>query len=400
MVEPASNADAKPWSRIPYLRGILWAIGIVLGVAIVALVASGWYFSGLLEQDGLRVEHSDDELDLLVVAVGPSWIELRPGSGDDELQRDGTYRLEWDGGSAPVGGILESNGMAARREFDPTQSGSPTPGSAVRLDGFAFEGDPATAHGIVFDEVQIAGELGSMPAWHVPGEPREWVIFVHGKGSRRQEALRMLPTAQAAGPSLLVVTYRNDEGAPASPDGRYGFGTTEWKDLEAAVIFAKEQGAENVLLVGYSMGGAIVLSFVEHSSEASLVGALILDAPMLSFGSSVDLAASDMHLPGILTATGKKFATWRFGVDWSAMDYRDNARELSVPLLLIHGDEDDRTPVEDSDALAAESPEIVTYIRFEGAEHVRAWNVDPVRYEEAVANFLQAQLSVAPSNTQ
>jgi len=62
-----------------------------------------------------------------------------------------------------------------------------------------------------------------------------------------------------------MISYRNDAGAPQDPSGMLRYGLTEWQDLAATVRYAIGHGARQLLLVGYSMGGAIVASFLERS---------------------------------------------------------------------------------------------------------------------------------------
>ena len=113
-----------------------------------------------------------------------------------------------------------------------------------------------------------------------------------------------------------MITYRNDEEAPASPDGFYQFGETEWQDLEAAAQYALQQGAEELILVGYSMGGAIVTNFLYESTLAERVRGAILDAPALNFEALIDHGASQRGVPSPLTAVGKFIAGFRFDIDW------------------------------------------------------------------------------------
>jgi pimeloyl-ACP methyl ester carboxylesterase len=68
---------------------------------------------------------------------------------------------------------------------------------------------------------------------------------------------------------------------------------------------------------------------------------------------------------------------------------------VNVPVLLFHGDDDERAPIKTSDRFAEARPDIVTYYVVEGAGHVRAWNADPALYEQRVEEFLR-QLTGAP----
>ena len=198
----------------------------------------------------------------------------------------------------------------------------------------------------------------------------------------------MLPTITELGFPSLIITYRNDLGVPASPDGFYRFGQTEWEDLEGAVRYAVQHGAEKLVLVGYSMGGAIVISFLRESALAARVEAVILDAPMLNFRDTVDRLAWEQGLPWFFTQIAEKLAEIRFDIDWEAMNYLRRADELTTPVLLFHGGDDDTVPVETSDSLAEARPDLVTYMRVEDAGHVRSWNTDPEAYEAAVRDFL------------
>ena len=78
----------------------------------------------------------------------------------------------------------------------------------------------------------------------------------------------------------------------------------------------------------------------------------------------------------------------RFDIEFDDMGYLEDVDRLSTPILLFHGDSDDRIPVETSDELADARPDLVMYERVPGAEHVHAWNIDPERYESAVESFL------------
>ena len=70
-----------------------------------------------------------------------------------------------------------------------------------------------------------------------------WAVLVHGRGARREETIRAMPPLLAQGWTCLAPTYRNDEGVPSGPDGRYALGLSEWRDVEAAIQHAVDHGA-------------------------------------------------------------------------------------------------------------------------------------------------------------
>jgi alpha-beta hydrolase superfamily lysophospholipase len=270
----------------------------------------------------------------------------------------------------------------------------PAVGTAVRTEGFFYVADPRTDLGLDFSEVSIACPLGSCPAWYVAGTRDTWVILTHGRGVDRQETLRMLEIVHAAGYPALAVTYRNDDGAPAT-DGLVRFGQEEWPDLAAAIDYALAQGAADVILAGFSTGGAISMATVLESDQADAVRAVILDAPMLDFRRTVELAAQDRSLPVVglpipstLVATSTWLAGTRFDLDYSAIDYVARAGELTVPVLILMGTDDTTVYPDSARELAAARSDLVTLVEFPGASHVRSWNIDTPRYTDTVNDFL------------
>jgi pimeloyl-ACP methyl ester carboxylesterase len=374
------------WFRITWMRGVV-VLGGVAVATVVGVSGVGWYYSSEIEDGAFVIEREPEEYDVRVVALDGDLVTLEGPEGSDPRKEPRITGLEWPGGYATVGGILAVDGPAAERPHVLLE-GALAVGDRVRYDNSAYPDDPARAHGIPFTEVRFAAPLGELAAWRVEGPGDSWAIFVHGKGSNWGEALRMLPTMHRAGMPALVITYRNDEGAPEDPSAYYQFGATEWADLDAAARYAFDQGAERLVLVGYSMGGGIVASFLYRSSLADRVAGVILDSPMLDLGATVDLAGRQRGLPSFLTGVAKVLTSARFGVDWGEMDHLARADEIEAPLLLFHGDADEKVPMETSARLARLRPDIVTHVAVEGASHVAAWNVDPEAYEAAVREFL------------
>jgi hypothetical protein len=107
-------------------------------------------------------------------------------------------------------------------------------GGVAALDSFAFPGDP-TILGLAFDKVAFPGPDGDLSAWFVPGTGTRWIVAVHGLGASPREFLRMLDSTRELGMPTLIVTYRNDPGAPATEGALILAGQEEWEDVAAAV---------------------------------------------------------------------------------------------------------------------------------------------------------------------
>jgi pimeloyl-ACP methyl ester carboxylesterase len=156
-----------------------------------------------------------------------------------------------------------------------------------------------------------------------------------------------------------------------------------------------------VVLAGYSMGGAVVTSFLLSSPLASRVRGVVLDSPALDLSQVIDNGAEDRTLPVLgtpvppaLTEVAKGIAGVRYDVDWGDLDYVDRAGGLRSPILVFHQTGDPTVPVGISERLARARPDLVTLERFGGDGHVQSWNVDPPRYERALRAFLDR---VAPA---
>lgn len=371
-------------------------VAVLVGVFYVA---GGWYFSGRIQSGGLHLDVSTGvpAYDLTVVAVTPTSVTLSaPGDAPTAFTQPSAYSLMWDGGSAHVGAVsVASDATEVTRPLSDVVGTPLTVGTKVALDRDWFLQDPKASLGLDYSTVQIATPLGDMPAWLVPASGTTWTVMVHGKGGLRREFLRSIPLVHAAGMPALVITYRNDLGNPQDPVPQFGYGATEWPDLEAAVDYATAHGAQKVLLYADSMGASVTAAYLQHSDHVPTVTGIVMDAPMLSFSDAVDLGASRTSLPvvglpvpGSLVWTAKQITGLRYGVDWSALDYAGDTSWVTVPVLVVHGDEDPTAPLVTSQRLAAANPDRVTLEVFPTAAHLESWNTDRARFESLVGAFL------------
>ncbi|MEJ2855185.1 MULTISPECIES: alpha/beta hydrolase family protein [unclassified Saccharothrix] len=345
------------------------------------LIGVGWYYSGqLLEPAQAR----------------PGYPETVTGTGDGTVSLaesrvsvlPGTWGLVWPDGAARVGGITDRSNGTVTREL---VGAAPPVGAKVRLETAVWTGDPKAALGLEYRDVVVRTELGDAPAWLVPGTSSTWVVAVHGRGGSRTEALRVVPALHGVGLPVLAVTYRNDAGAPPSPDGLFHLGDTEWRDVEAAVRYALEHGARDVVLYGWSMGGAIVGQFLGRSAEADEVVAVVLDAPVTNWTRTLELQSRNRGVPTQLVPVAELVSDWRADLEFERFDLVEHPPAHKPRTLLFHGGADGTVPVSTSRDLAAASHRLgwpMRYVEVPAADHTSAWNVDPAAYERTVTEFV------------
>lgn len=377
---------ARGWLR-RHVRAV--AAGLVLLIGIALAVALSWHFSSF----ALVPNHSSYSEKVDVEAISPGRITL---SRSETAERPGYYGLAWQAGHAIVGPIEGKDSETVTRGLSRIH-GYLVPGIEAGFETNVYAGDPAEARGLPYRSVDVPDPLGPMPAWSIPvssgqgasaGASGTWAIVVHGHNDNRENGLRIAPTLRRAGLTSLLVSYRNDLGAPESPDGLGHLGETEWQDLDAAARYAIRHGAQRLVLVGYSMGGALIAQFMQRSPLVDRVSGVVLDAPALDWKSIFEFNAEQMGLPGFLALPLEWTIDARIDPDWNSLDALQHADAFQLPVLLFHGIDDSVVPIDDSDKFAEELGNWVTYYRVPEADHTQEWNVNPSLYEQRLSRFL------------
>lgn len=339
--------------------------------------------------------------DVRVLAVGEGTITFESTPITNSPGHYGLW-LEHGTGHARVGPVVEKDVRArtVTRVMDDVDFGRLVPGPA-RWSSYYYTGTPTTALGLRHQDVVIDSPVGPLPAWLVPPSrevPRRdvWAVLIHGHRGNRQEALRALPLLHRLGVTSLVSSYRNDDDS--SLTGSFDLGATEWQDVEAAVVYALEHGADQVVLFGWSMGGAIVLQHISQSWTADRVSGVVLDSPVVDWQDVLGHQARLHGVPRPVEALSRSMITdrgWRrmsgmggAPVDLHALDWVTRASELRLPVLLLHSDDDEFVPSGPSRRLARARPDLVTFASFAGARHCGEWNVDSGRWDREVARFV------------
>jgi alpha-beta hydrolase superfamily lysophospholipase len=370
--------------------GVLAGIGVVAGGAFVTAVARKVVTPPAEASENLRILNR-----------GAHTVTL---SSTADSRLPGRYSLWFSRGTghARVGKVLSSTRVSVTRELLGVDFGDLSTAVRARIGGWFYVSPEAL--GLPYSDVTIDTPVGPAPAWLIPASDDAsgsglWMIGVHGRGVRKAETLRAVETFREAGYTCLLVSYRNDGEAPASGDGLYALGDTEWQDVDAALAFARDHGATDVVLMGWSMGGATVLQAATRSAHAELVRGIVLESPVVDWVAALShqgkaLGPANPFRRGSLAvlsrAWGGRFTGQSQPIDLKRLDFVGRSAELTVPVLLLHSAGDDFVPPTASRALAELRPDIVTYNEFTEAGHTRLWNLEPERWTQAIHAWLNA----------
>ncbi|MBU8548982.1 alpha/beta hydrolase [Streptomyces sp. Babs14] len=305
--------------------------------------------------------------------------------------RPGRYGLAGDGSHAVVGPVLGTADHGADtvvRRLERVTHGTLGAGDRAWFTPNLYVGNPGTAVDLDFADVEVPGELGPLPAWFLPGSRPTWVIAVHGLAATREHALNLIAPLHRRSVPVLALAYRGDVGAPPSPDGLHHFGETEWRDLDAAVRYAVDHGARQVVLLGWSTGATMALRTAALSGVRERIAGLVLDSPVLSWETTLRALAAARRTPGALLPLAVRAAQGRAGLHADHDAGTAGLYRPAVPTLIFHGPDDAVSPWRLSRRLADTHPRLVALHTVRSAPHGAMWNADPDDYEETLRRFM------------
>lgn len=269
----------------------------------------------------------------------------------------------------PTGEQFERNHEAMRKNID-------------RLAGLPYESVTIQS----FDGKTLFGRY-----YHTKdGAPLQ--LQFHGyRGSAMRDFCGGTPFARQMGHNALVVDQRSHG---RSEGHTIAFGVLERFDCQSWCRYAAERfGADTpLILAGVSMGAATVLM----ASDLELPGnvkAIVADCPYSSPRAIICKVAAEMGLPrkaaGVVCAMGA-FLYGKFRL--SAASAVESVRRTKLPVLLLHGKEDNFVPCHMSqeiyDACASEKELHI----FPDAGHGMCYLEDHRRYEDVVRKFVNRYL--------
>ena len=139
----------------------------------------------------------------------------------------------------------------------------------------------------------------------------------------------------------------------------------------------------------------MVQMFMQRSSLAGKVPAVVLDSPVLDWHAVLNFQAERRGLPAVLVWPTEQVIRIRTGFDVTTYNQVRDAASLRAPILLFQDGQETFLPSDRAASLAKARPDLIEYHFFPEAGHTEEWNVDQAGYESTLTSFLVRKLGIA-----
>ena len=190
--------------------------------------------------------------------------------------------------------------------------------------------------------------------------------YFHGNGEDLADSIPMISLLRTLGLGVLAVEYPGYgiAGGRPSEQGAYAAAETALRWLRSE----QQIDPERVLLLGWSLGSGVA----SEMARRQLGGRLVLISPFTS------VAAMGRRMVPFLPAS---FVRYRF-------DTESKAAGISMPVLIIHGTEDDVVPFEMGQRLAAAFPQ-ARFVPVDGGRHNDLLTLHAMDVRKAMVPFVK-----------
>lgn len=241
---------------------------------------------------------------------------------------------------------------------------------------------------IVFPAIDHSTDLNG---WYIPADQsKRTIVFSHGYGTNREEPwVKVYDLAQFAHRLNYNVILFDYGFASATHKTAATGGKTESRQLLGAVHYAKQRGAEQVLVWGFSMGAGTALQAALQTDE---IDAMILDSMFLPEPDTIYHNIEQyIDLPRDLSVTMLRlFFPLLSGTGLQQIPYEQvKHTDYPMPILFIHGTRDDKAPYTIAEQIAANqtNPSSDVWIA-EDALHEMIFQQNARQYLSRTASFL------------
>lgn len=237
---------------------------------------------------------------------------------------------------------------------------------------------------------QTSADGLKLSAIYLPAtDSHKTAIVAHGYMGNAETMANYAKMFHDLGYNVLVPDAR---GHGKSKGDYIGFGWHERKDYVKWIdqVLETNGQSEEIVLYGISMGAATVM-MTSGESLPTNVKAIIEDCGYSSVNEELAYQLNELFSlpPFPLIQVTSLMTKIRAGYFFGEADAIKQLEKNQLPMLFIHGDADTFVPYEMLDKVyqATNGPK-EKYI-VPGAEHAKAYSIDPENYQKTVSSFLE-----------
>ncbi|NJR16385.1 MAG: alpha/beta hydrolase [Calothrix sp. CSU_2_0] len=240
-----------------------------------------------------------------------------------------------------------------------------------------------SAYNVPFEDVWLPVKVGRkkneqkverIHGWWMnnPNSDGKVLLYLHGNTLNIAANLYAATGYYKAGFSVLLIDYRGfgkSEGSFPNEARVYEDAETAWNYL----VKQRKISSNQIYIYGHSLGGAIAIDLAVKCPDAA---GLIVESTFTSVSEVIAARKLFPFFPVDLILTQQ-------------FDSLQKVPKLKIPILIIHGTEDETIPVWMSQTLYASAPQPKELILVSGANHNNVGEISPLQYTKAVQSFLQ-----------
>jgi dipeptidyl aminopeptidase/acylaminoacyl peptidase len=217
------------------------------------------------------------------------------------------------------------------------------------------------------------------------------VLSLHGAGGWRARSHRFLPWLLPAGYAVLAPDLRA-QGESGGDTITYGL--LEQHDALAWVRWMRTRGCQKIYGMGESLGASVLI--MAAGQDPTAFQAIVAECAFADLLQAAEERARGLFplppafsgpLAAMAVGGGSLYVRASKDLDFTQASPVRSIAKLQLPLLLIHGLSDTRTPPQHSRQLAAANPAYTQLWLVPGAKRVGAYTTAPQEFKQRVLQF-------------